>query len=230
MQNTSHFKRQKLVDLELKESEVHLYVSLYYYTMHNTIFTHSIVMYKIYWRNLRLSPVGSGTCRHIKINIKYLCIFMGNSTISSYTKSYTTQHPHTHTHTLRCGNPFLIFGQYTWPKWHLEFYYNAETSAITTTNWHHLQGLVRHERREDLGVEMEGGQGRGRCVCRFDKTIPFGAIEFLWKPHKFRGIFNSKEKSEKPFLPISHELSNMPTWLGQFIAFGQFVKCHSGEF
>lgn len=69
---------------------------------------------------------------------------MGNSPInSSYTKS-KKKHPHTHTHSrTHSGNPFLIFGQYTWPKWHLEFYYYAETSAITTitrTNWHHLQG------------------------------------------------------------------------------------------
>lgn len=132
-----------------------------------------------------------------------------------------TLNPRRNTQT-HSGNPFLIFGQYTWPKWHLEFYYYAETSAITTittTNWHHLQ-VERREKRLGCWSVAWGGGG----VCGFTLVAtPFGAIEFLWKPHKFRGIFNSV----KPFLPLCPRL---PTNLGQFIAFGQFVKCHSREF
>lgn len=65
--------------------------------------------------------------------------------------------------------------------------------------------------------EGEGGEG-GRCVCRFDNPIPFGAIEFLWKPHKFRGIFNSKEKkSENPFCRLPTNLAKCQRGWGNLL-------------
>lgn len=63
----------------------------------------------------------------LEINIKYIMLSLWAIRLSTAATLNPRRNTRTHS-----GNPFLIFGQYTWPKWHLEFYYYAETSAITT--------------------------------------------------------------------------------------------------
>lgn len=159
------------------------------------------------------------------INIKYIMLSLWAIRLSTAATLNPRRNTHTHPHTL-WKSLFNLWPIYM-AKMALRILLLCRNISNNNNNNNKLTSFTRRERREQrLGCwSVKGGAVVcGESVCGFTAlATPFGAIEFLWKPHKFRGIFNSG----KPFLPLCPRL---PTNLGQFIAFGQFVKCHSGEF